>query len=263
MKAEPILGIRSQELISFKRRTGGSGRGPTSLIAGDRPFVRRVKDLEPVLYDFSSCRDVDLELAAYTVYRTLWVNDDERSILQKHGLRYDVTDMPPLMIGEEYVKTFGHEHLPCGGVWSHPELFEILDGEARFLMQRCHGEKVVDVCLVIAREGDMVLAPPGHGHIMINASSRRLIVGNLVSRYCSQTYQRFVERKGGAYFLLRGETLVRNENYPSLPEVRIMNTTPLSFVDKDSGLLASFDRHPELFRFLNNQWDLSQYSRSE
>jgi len=263
MKVEPILGRRSQMMMSFERAQGGSERAPTSLVVNGHPIVRRVRELEPVLYDSSSCKYVDPELAVYTVYRTLWADDDERSILQKHGLRYDVTDMPPLTLGEEYVKTFGHEHLPCGGVWSHPELFEILEGKACFLVQRYRGEEVVDVSLVAAGEGDVVLVPPSCGHVMINASSNRLIAGNLISRYCSQTYQRFVDRKGGAYFLLKGERLVRNENYPSLPEVRIVNATPLSFVDKESGLLASFGRHPELFKFLNNQWDLPQHSRSE
>jgi len=236
---------------------------PMSLIDNGRPMVRRVKDLEPVLYDARSCKDMDPELAAYTVYRTIWAHDDERSILQKHGLRYDLTDMPPLMLGDEYVKTFGHNHPICGVAWSHPELFEILEGEARFLIQRYRGEEVVDVSIVVAREGDVVLAPPSCGHVMINASSNRLIVGNLISRHCLQTYRRFIERRGGAYFLLRGGKLVRNENYPPLPEVRIVSPEPLNFVERGSGLLTSLGRHPEAFRFLNDQYDLTQYSRSQ
>ena len=41
----------------------------------------------------------------YTIYRTLWTDDEERGILEKHDLRYDVTDMPSLVLGEEQVKT--------------------------------------------------------------------------------------------------------------------------------------------------------------
>jgi len=262
MRIEPIFGRRSQ-MMRFRRARGGSGRScPANLIVIDPPTARKVKDLEPVLYDACSCREIDPELPVYTVYRTLWTDEDERSTLLKHGLRYDVTDMPPLTLGEEYVKTFGHEHLPSGGAWSHPELFEILDGEACFLIQRYRAEEVVDVSLVVAREGDVVLVPPSSGHVMINASSNRLVVGNLISRYCFQSYRRFIDRKGAAYLLLNGGRLVRNENYPSLPEVRIVNAPPVSFVDKESGLLASLGRHPELFSFLNRQWDAPQYSRS-
>jgi len=248
--------------MTFNGRQGDSVR-PADLVANDPPFVRRVKDLEPVLYDAFSCTDMKPNQPVYTVYRTLWADDDERSLLHKHHLRYDVTDMAPLMLGEEYAKTFGHEHQPWTEGWSPPELFEVLEGEACFLIQRYNGEEVVDVSLVTAREGDVVLAPPSCGHIMINASAKRLIVGNLISRYCLQTPQRFIDRKGGAYFLLRGGRLVRNENYSSLPEVRIVNASALDFDEKKSGLLASLAMRPELFSFLNAQYDMPPYNRSE
>jgi hypothetical protein len=88
---------------------------------------------------------------------------------------------------------------------------------------------------------------------MINVSSDRLIVGNLISENCVQTYRRMIERKGGAYFLCRGGKLVENRNYRSLPEARIVGAESPEFVEKESGLLASFRRHPELFKFLNDQ----------
>jgi oxalate decarboxylase/phosphoglucose isomerase-like protein (cupin superfamily) len=187
----------------------------------------------------------------YTIYRDLWSNNEERDTLLHYGMRYDVTEMLPLMLGEEYVKTFGHDHLPWRGAWSHPEIFEIIEGEACFLVQTYQGEDVTEVSLVVAREDDVVLIPQSCGHVMINASSKRLITGNLISRNCNQTYQRFVQRKGGAYFMLKGGKLVRNENYPSLPEVRFVGVGPLDFVNARLGLLESFRMHPESFRFLD------------
>jgi len=263
VKVERISGRRSQMMMAFSEAQEESSRVlPPSLIVNDAPMVRRLKDLEPVLYDASVCRDLGPELPLYTIYRTLWTNDKERGVLERHGLRYDVTDMPSLVLGEEHVKTFGHEHLDSGA-WSHPELFEILEGEARFLLQRYHGEEVVDVLVVVAREGDVVLVPPRCGHVMINASPNRLIVGNLISRYCVQTYRRFIERRGGAYYLLKGGRLVRNENYLSLPEARTISAENSDFAEKGLGLLASFARRPELFRFLNGLYDSPQYSRSK
>ena len=35
------------------------------------------------------------ELPEYVVNRALWTDGDERNILHKHGLGYDVTDRPP------------------------------------------------------------------------------------------------------------------------------------------------------------------------
>ena len=224
-----------------------------NLISTNRKVVRRVKDLEPVLYDASSCKGLDSELPVYTIHRDLYSDKDQRSTLLDNGLRYDVTEMFPLVLGEEYAKTFGHDHLSWQGAWSHPEIFEIIQGEARFLIQTYRGEDVVSVSFVVAREGDMFLIPPSCGHSMINVSSDRLIVGNLISQDCVQIYRRFTERKGGAYFLLRGGKLVQNGSYRSLPEGRIVGAESPEFIEKESGLLASFQRRPELFKFLNGQ----------
>jgi glucose-6-phosphate isomerase len=241
-------------MIAFNTEGISSKRfDSANLISTNRKVVRRVKDLEPVLYDASSCKGLDSELPVYTIHRDLYSDNDQRSTLLDNGLRYDVTEMFPLMLGEEYAKTFGHDHLSWQGAWSHPEIFEIIQGEARFLIQTYRGEDVVSVSFVVAREGDVILIPPGCGHSMINVSSDRLIVGNLISQNCVQTYRRFTERKGGAYFLVRGGKLVENRNYRSLPEARIVGAESPEFIEKESGLLASFRRRPELFKFLNDQ----------
>ena len=232
-----------------------------SLLGSVRPAARRLKDLIPVLYDAASCRHIDPELPVYEVYRDL-CSREERNILLKHGLRYDVTIMPPLTLGEEYVKTLGHKHQPWGEGRSDPEVFEVLDGEGRFLIQRYQEEEIVDVSLVEAQTGDKVLVPPNCGHIIINASSSRLVTGNLISRFCLQTYRPFIERKGGAYYLLEGGRVVRNENYSSPPELRSVKADSFGLFEKELGLVASFTNKPELFSFLNNQIDLPQYLRS-
>jgi len=98
---------------------------------------------------------------------------------------------------------------------------------------------------------------------MINASAEPLVVGSLISRYRLQTHQQFIDQKGGACFLLRGWRLVKNENYSSLPKVRIVNARALDFDEKKSGLLSSLAMRPELLRFLNAQYDMPPCNRSE
>jgi len=204
---------------------------------------------------------MDPELPVYEVHRDL-CTDAERDALLKHGLKYDMTVMPSLMLGEEYVKTIGHDHSPCQKGWSHPEVFEVLEGEGRFLIQRYQGEELVDVSLVSAKAGDKVLVPPNCGHVMINASLSRLVVGNLVSRFCLQTYKQFIQRRGGAYYLLRGGKLVRNENYRSPPDVRLVERGSLASVREDSCLLASFLTSPEEFKFLNYLWSFGEVAET-
>jgi len=212
--------------------------------------VRRLRELESVLYDAKCLRHLDSNLPVYEVYRDC-CDDEARDLLRKYGLRYDVTVIPPLLLGEEHVKTLGHYHLPFGEAGSHPEIFEVLEGEAMFLVEKQCGGDVADVSLLIAKEGEKVLVPPGRGHVMINASSRRLVVGQLISRDCVQTYDRYLERRGAAFYVLTGGRLVRNLNYSSAPGVRVLRAGTLPFLERGSGLVQIFLKDPDRLALLN------------
>jgi len=212
--------------------------------------VRRLRELEPVLYDVDCLRHLDSDLLVYETYRDC-CDDEARDLLRKYGLQYDVTVIPPLLLGEEYVKTLGHYHLPLGEASSHPEIFQVLEGEAAFLVQKQGDRGVVDFSLVIAKEGEKVLVPPGRGHVLINASSRRLVVGHLISRNCVQTYDPYLERRGAAFYLLRGGRLVRNPNYFSTPEVRALRAERPLFLKSGFGLVQTFLKNPSRLAFLN------------
>jgi glucose-6-phosphate isomerase len=213
--------------------------------------VRRLKELEPVLYDRKYCRHPYLEMPVYEIYRDC-CNNEAKRLLLRHDLRYDLTVMPPLLIGEEYVKTMGHYHLPNGSVGSHPEVFEVLEGEARFILQEEHSEKVVKVMLLTVKEGEKVVVPGDQGHVMINASSRRLVTGNLLSRNCIQTYDQYIKRRGAAFYVLNGGTCVRNTCYPEVPEVRLLDERTPSFLASPSSLIETFLKDSNRLSFLND-----------
>jgi len=212
--------------------------------------VRRLRELQEVLFDRDCCRKADLELPMYEIYRDC-CHGEARDLLQRYGLRYDVTVVPPLLLGEEYVKTLGHYHLPVGEAGSHPELFEVLEGEAEFLVQKECGGEVADVSLIIAREGEKVLIPPDRGHVMVNASSRRLVVGNLISRSCAEMRDQFLERRGAAFYVLTWGRLVRNPRYSSVSEIRVLKAVTPPSLQGGSGLVQAFMKDPDLFAFLN------------
>ncbi len=51
----------------------------------------------------------------------------------------------------------------------YPELYEVLKGDANYLLQRAQNEERVDeVILVKATRGDKVIIPPNYGHVTIN-----------------------------------------------------------------------------------------------
>jgi glucose-6-phosphate isomerase len=162
------------------------------------PDVRMLHDMDEVLYDQEWARGAeDLEL--YYMYRDLFLSRRDGDLFVEQGIRYDITVIPPLMLGCEYVKTAGHYHPKVPGqIVTYPEVYEVLEGEATYLLQK---EDLSDVVVVRARAGDKVVVPPDYGHITINESNKRLKMANFVAREFSSIYDPIKKRGGGAYFL--------------------------------------------------------------
>ena len=212
--------------------------------------VRRLKELKPVLYDRRYCRIPYLEVPVYEIHRNC-CNDEARQHLLSHGLRYDVTIMPPLLLGEEYVKTFGHCHLPHGEEGSPPEIFEVLEGEALFLAQKERFGKIEQVFLWTVKEGERILMPPEYGHVMINASSKQLVVGNLISQNCVQMYDPYTRRRGAAFYVLTEMRLVKNPRYPEALEIQTSKVDTHPILESQLDLVETFMTNPDQLRFMN------------
>jgi glucose-6-phosphate isomerase len=180
------------------------------------PDIRLLYDMSEVIYDkawLAKAENVEL----YYMYRDLFLSRADRDTLIDQGLRYDITIIPPAMLGMEYVKTAGHYHpLPPGGRVSYPELYEVLEGSAVYLLQK---RDLSDVVAVYASAGDKVLVPPDYGHITINWSNRILKMANLVDRSFSSIYDPIKERGGGAYFYTT-QGFIKNERCPEAAELR-------------------------------------------
>lgn len=180
------------------------------------PDVRRLFDMREVIYDkkwLEAAEDFDL----YYMYRDLYLSRGDRDKIIEQGLRYDITVIPPHMLGSEYIKTAGHYHpVAGGGSVTYPELYEVLEGEAIYLLQR---QDLKDVVAVYAQAQDKVLVPPGYGHITINRSNKTLKMANLVARGFDSLYQPFKDKEGGAYFFTK-EGWIGNLRCPEAGELR-------------------------------------------
>lgn len=199
--------------------------------------IRKLVDAQEVLYDQEWAKKAeDMEL--YYMYKDLSMNEEEKQVISEHHLRYDITIIPPNMLGVEYTKTVGHYHpLVPNTNLAYIEIYEVLSGEAYYLMQKVEEDKLKDVYVVKAMKGDKVIIPPGYGHITINASSEELKMANWVCRDFSSIYSPIKEKKGGAYFLLN-TSWVKNPNYGEVPELRHLKPTnyPELGLEKDSSM---------------------------
>lgn len=176
------------------------------------PSVRKLKEMTDVVLDRKWLGKAILEKELYYMFRGISKKED-REIIEKNNLRYDITVIPPGTIGKEYIKTAGHIHplIPNTSV-TYTELYEVVSGEGLYLLQKTEGNKVLDAYFVKAKNGDKIIIPPGYGHITINAGKGILIMANWVAHNFTSLYDPIKNLKGGAYFVTTEKTL-KNESY--------------------------------------------------
>ncbi|HII80736.1 MAG TPA: glucose-6-phosphate isomerase [Methanosarcina sp.] len=198
--------------------------------------VRKLHDMEDVVFDrewFEKTDEINRDM--YYMFRDLAKSDSDLELIKSRHLRYDITRIPPGMLGLEYIKTVGHYHPQVPGTYvSYPEIYQVLEGSATYLLQKVEpGEEdvVLDVTVIKAEKGDMVLVPPGYGHVTINASEKTLEMANWVCRDFSSVYEPVKRLSGAAYYLLK-DGFAKNPLYRGIPSIRYVK--PLSF--KEFGL---------------------------
>ncbi|MDD4409408.1 MAG: glucose-6-phosphate isomerase family protein [Candidatus Pacebacteria bacterium] len=176
------------------------------------PDIRKLSDMSNVVFDkewLKAAEDLDL----YFMYR---------GIKNDNGLRYDITVIPSLMLGKEFIKTKGHFHSS-----GHPEFYTILEGEAIFLMQRSNK----DCYIVKARKGESVIIPGEYEHITINPSKETLKMANWISLDYTSDYSTINDKQGACWFYTT-EGWVKNPNYDEIPDLRTeesLKETPNDF----------------------------------
>lgn len=216
------------------------------------PDIRRLFDMSDVLFDrtwLAQAQDFEL----YYMYRDLYLSRSDREKLLQQKLRYDITIIPPGMLGREYMKTAGHYHPPAeGGRVTYPELYEVLEGEALYLLQNLDHS---DVVVVYASAGDKVLVPPDYGHVTINRSNKTLKMANFVARDFSSLYEPYREMGGAAYFFTK-DGWIKNERCGKTGELRRVEA-PDNKRLKSLGLTRSREiypllREPDALDYLTN-----------
>jgi len=218
------------------------------------PAVRRLKDAGEVLYKPIPLSDRPL----YYMYRGVHYRED-RSLFLDNDIRYDITVILPGLISHEYIKTVGHFHpLKPQSSETYPEYYEVLRGEALYILQKNNrAGEVEEIITVEAKEGDKVFIPPNYGHITVNPGENPLVMANLIESNFSSIYQPFSDKRGAAYYCIKGENgkreFVKNENYRNSIGLKLMAAPsleqPVKF-EPDQGLYGSFVQNPKLFDIL-------------
>jgi glucose-6-phosphate isomerase len=206
------------------------------------PGIRLADELRPVLAD-PDCR-YDGEM--YYMYRDVAGPDSDRIWLREQGIRYDITVIPPRELCGEYIKTVGHYHPDNPEGAGYPEIYEVLKGHAHYLLQ---AHDLSQVIVVDAHAGDLVMVPPGFGHVTINpANDTVLQMANLVSSLFQSDYREYEKRRGAAYYEMTNGDFIKNPSYPDVP--------PLKRVDAGKFRTASGELGVPLYSMVEQRRDV-------
>ncbi|MGB9867873.1 MAG: glucose-6-phosphate isomerase family protein [Bacillota bacterium] len=244
--------------------------------------VRTVADLSDVLTSEDK-RSLDGCLVAYWIYRGLCCPQHEH-LFNQLSLRFDITILEPMRLGSQFNKTYGHYHAEAAPGVTYPEVYQVLYGTALYLLQKPvqgRPDVVSDFVAVPANQGDIVVVPPGYGHVTVNVGNGPLVMANLVETHFLSHYAPFRELAGAAYYAKLSQSsdlcdakpssltlagslvnLAPNLRYHRIPEPRWL--TPLELAreaglslllnglvtGRNQSLYSRCCSHPELFSFL-------------
>lgn len=239
---------------------------PLALEGTELRFGADVEPVEPAVCLAGEMREVfyapaavDSKQQLYFMYRDISLKKD-RELIKRYGLRYDINIIPPALIGPEYVKTIGHYNpAPPGTEETYPEVYEVVQGQAHFLLQYLDPEmgSVEEVVLFEAEAGDKVIVPPNRGLVIINPTNETLITANWVADGFSPLHEPFIKLGGAVYYEVRVQgvsTFIANPHYDYVPQLQ----RRLARQYRDLGLVKgvtlyeAFVNNPDVFTYLTD-----------
>lgn len=208
--------------------------------------------------------DCELPEIIYWMLRDTGLKKDPY-LKETHDLRYDVSIFRGEPFGREFMKTSGHYHpLIPGTATAWPEVYEIIDGQALYLLQKVNDINlgpeevcVEDAIIVEAQPRDKAIMPPNYGHVTINTQPQPLVMSNWVSNRFSSVYQKVEEARGFAYYYIQenGKACwIKNPQYKQpLPPLRkaIIREVPELGLTRDKPLYSAAVEEPQRFMWLN------------
>lgn len=212
------------------------------------PSIRRLKDLREVLLTPDFVDERNGEDPLYYMYRGPGTSG--RREFGERRIRYDITILESRLLGEELNKTLGHYHALAEKGLEYPELYEVIEGEALYILQKKLADSKYDVRLVKARAGDKVMMPPNYGHITVNTGKGLLVMANLINADFDSDYQSIIRMKGGAVYVLSDRSIRPNGAYAETEVPTIEDAKKIDFLGRGS-IYDQFLADPERFEFLN------------
>lgn len=242
-------------------------REPIGFLYGSNTFgpkaeVRRLEDIRDSLED----RDCEGPEELYAIVMDVGEPED-RSHMEKRNLLFGAVTYSAGVMGREPVRSQGHIHSvspSCGS--STPEVYEIWEGCGIIYMQQS-GEDDPGLCYAVyAKEGDVVIVPPGWVHATINGDvGQNMTFGAWCVRDYGFEYEQVRRHNGIAYFPRAEGSIISWHPNPSYHGGRLIQKEARTY--EDFGLkpgvpiYTQFKENKDLFLFVSRPEDYPEFWR--
>lgn len=78
-----------------------------------------------------------------------------------------------------------------------------------------------DAVCISGAKGDIILIPPGYGHVTINPGNSTLVMANIVSTAFESIYADYEDLRGAVYYRMEHQGYVKNPEYHNIHDCDI------------------------------------------
>lgn len=203
-----------------------------------------------------------IELASFTINSSL--NEDE--IYKIYQNVYKIEDkelwsetefsiilLHNGMIGKEYNKTQGYYRNKAENGFRYPEIFQVVEGYAEFLLQQPSDthRKIKDVVTIRMQRSEVLVVPPSYGITIINPSEKKAIISRLRAADVKESAEEYKDTNGESYFRVEGGKWEYNVNYEEIPMMRLVESQfKWKTIRRGFPIYTSYIYNPNILRTL-------------
>lgn len=167
--------------------------------------------------------DKDEDVKDLEVYR---IYDGIRKIQDKelwNDIKYSIIILQSGQLNGRYFNTIGYYRSFAENGYRYPEIFQLAEGYAEFLLQhpRENHEQVKDVVVIRMQKYDILVVPPSYGVTIINPSDKKSIISRIRASDAEELKEPYNTTKGGCYYRLAEGKWDYNPDYEEIPNLRL------------------------------------------
>jgi len=182
-------------------------------------LIYKIRDINSGLSQ-ESWKGKDEEEEVFRVYEGIRRVEDKEFW---DTIRLDVLIIQSGGLGENCKHTQGYYRSLAENGYNYPEIFQVVDGYAEFLLQQPGDkhEQVKDALLLRVQKFEAIVVPPVYGLTIFNPSERRTILSRIRADEAKEIKEPFERTRGTCYLRKLGGKWEYNTNYEEIPQLRL------------------------------------------